>query len=358
MAETQTYVYGVAPAGALRDPLRAQGLPDGRAPVTAIAVGGAAAIVGRHAGPHLGGLPQPELFRRLTIHQRVIEEVMERGDVLPARFGTVLASDDEVRSFLTRWGALVRDSLVRFSGLIEVETAATWDLERALALAARHPDVVAAKESAEQAPHEERFARQVMVGQAVKRALDQRRAQYQEKLLREVGTLARGIQPNPVLTDELVFNVAFLLERQALPAFDAAVERLDEALAGCLSLRRIGPLPPYSFATVSVTRFDARRLAAGRALLGLPGEISEEAVLASYRQLARQAHPDQNPDDPSAAERFAALGAARADLLAYCRSRSRADAVNGEPTLMVMIERNGDSAPADGSARPEEGRHD
>ena len=105
----------------------------------AIAVGGAAAIVGRHTGPHLGGLPQPELCRRLTIHQRVIEEVMERGDVLPARFGTVLASDDEVRTFLTRWGALVRDSLVRFSGLIEVETAATWDLERALALAARRP---------------------------------------------------------------------------------------------------------------------------------------------------------------------------------------------------------------------------
>ena len=256
---------------------------------------------------------------------------MKRGDVLPARFGTVLASDDEVRSFLTRWGALVRDSLVRFSGLIEVETAATWDLEQALALAARHPDVVAAKETAERAPHEERYTRQVMVGQAVKRALDQRRAQYQEELLREVGALAKGIQPNLVLTDELVFNVAFLLERQALPAFDAALERLDEALAGCLSLRRIGPLPPYSFATVSVTRFDARRLAAGRALLGLPGEITEGAVLASYRQLARQAHPDQNPDDPSAAERFAALGAARADLLAYCPQPCRCRRRRSDP---------------------------
>ena len=97
------------------------------------------------------GLPQPELLRRLTIHQRVIEEAMERGDVLPARFGTVLASEDEVRSFLTRWGGPFRESLARFSGLVEVEVAATWDLGRTLARLAAEPEVVAAKAEAEQA---------------------------------------------------------------------------------------------------------------------------------------------------------------------------------------------------------------
>jgi hypothetical protein len=53
-------------------------------------------------------------------------------------------------------------------------------------------------------------------------------------------------------------------------------------------------------------------------------------------------HPDNNLGDPGAAERFAALNAARADLLAYCRSRGHADAANGAPTLMMMIERTGD----------------
>ena len=277
---------------------------------------------------------------------------MERGDVLPARFGTVLASEDEVRLFLTRWSGLVRNSLARFSGLVEVEAAATWDLARILAEIAGQPEIVAAKATAEQAPPQQRVAMQVQVGKLVKQALDQRRARYQDKLLHAVGTLARGVQPNAVLADELVFNVAFLLERQALPAFDAAIERLDAALAGVLSLRRIGPLPPYTFATVSVTRFDAERLAAGRALLGLPGEISDEAVLSSYRRLARQVHPDHNPADPSLAERFAALSAARADLLAYCRSRGRADGTDCGATLMVMIERNGDCA------APEDGRDD
>lgn len=343
MPEMQTYVYGVAGAGGLRAPLRAQGLPDGRAPVRAISVGEAAAIVGRHEGPPVRGLSQPELLRRLTIHQRVIEDAMERGDVLPARFGTVLASEDEVRSFLTHWGGHLRESLARFSGLVEVEAAATWDLGRELADIAGQPEVLSAKAAAEQAPPQERMARQVEVGQIVKRALDQRRTLYQARLLQETGTLVQGIQPNAVLAEELVFNVAFLLERQALPSFDAAIERLDDALAGALTIRRIGPLPPYSFATVSLTRFDAQRLAAGRALLGLPGEISEEAVLTSYRRVARTMHPDNNLADPSAAERFAALNAARADLLAYCRSRGHADMAGGGPTLMMMIERTGEN---------------
>ena len=51
MAEIPTYVYGVAPAGVLSTPLRAQGMPDGQSPVTAIAVGGASAIVGCLPGP-------------------------------------------------------------------------------------------------------------------------------------------------------------------------------------------------------------------------------------------------------------------------------------------------------------------
>ncbi len=148
MAEIPTYVYGVAPAGVLGTPLRAQGMPDGQSPVTAIAVGGASAIVGCYPGPAMNGLPRPELLRRLAIHQQVIEDALGRGDVLPVQFGTVLASEDEVRMLLTGWGGLVRASLTRFSGLVEVEVAATWDLERVIGEIACDPEVMAAKSAA------------------------------------------------------------------------------------------------------------------------------------------------------------------------------------------------------------------
>ena len=167
-------------------------------------------------------------------------------------------------------------------------------------------------------------------------------------LLEVAGPCAECIRPNALLSDELVFDVAFLVPRRAMAEFEAAVDRLDAELAGSCPLRVIGPLPPYTFGTVSITRFDAERLAAGRALLGLAGEISEQGVLSSYRRLARQSHPDGQRAGPDAAQRFAALNAARADLLAYARSRAWVDAADG-PALMVTIGRSEqDGAALDG----------
>ena len=48
------------------------------------------------------------------------------------------------------------------------------------------------------------------------------------------------------------------------------------------------------------------------AVLGLPEDADAAAVRRAYRRLARACHPDANPDDPQAAERFLTLAAAYA----------------------------------------------
>jgi curved DNA-binding protein len=64
------------------------------------------------------------------------------------------------------------------------------------------------------------------------------------------------------------------------------------------------------------------------AVLGLPATATEEEIRHTYRRLALQWHPDRNPGNPQASERFAEISEAYAVLIdpakrgAYDRARS------------------------------------
>lgn len=60
------------------------------------------------------------------------------------------------------------------------------------------------------------------------------------------------------------------------------------------------------------------------AVLGVPRSATPEEIKKSYRKLARESHPDANPDDPHAEERFKAIGAAY-QILSDPEKRQRYD---------------------------------
>ncbi len=59
--------------------------------------------------------------------------------------------------------------------------------------------------------------------------------------------------------------------------------------------------------------------------LGVSKDASEEEIKKAYRKLARQYHPDRNPDDPAAEEKFKEISAAH-DVLADPEKRREYDA--------------------------------
>ena len=59
-------------------------------------------------------------------------------------------------------------------------------------------------------------------------------------------------------------------------------------------------------------------------VLGVPRHADEAAIKKAYRKLAQESHPDQNPDDPQAEERFKRVGRAYA-VLSDAKQRSAYD---------------------------------
>ena len=71
-------------------------------------------------------------------------------------------------------------------------------------------------------------------------------------LLDRLSPLATEVRVDPPASDRVALNAQLLVRRDRRNALDEVVGVLSGALQGHLALRYIGPLPPYSFADLSL----------------------------------------------------------------------------------------------------------
>lgn len=302
-----TYVYGLM-QGEPHLRLEGGGLPDGTTPVSGVSAGGFTAVVSQYQGSAFEELSRADLLQSLLLYQRVIEAAMGEGALIPAKFGTVLRSEEEVRDTLNRFQARLADAFADVGDAVEIDLSATWDVNAVLADVAGDAQLRAAGTASN--PSAKDLDERVRLGSLVAEALEQRRNEYRQRAVRELAPLARDLQSNPLPAEDLVFNLAFLVNREDLARFEAAVDRLGEDLGDTLTFRYVGPLAPHSFATVELTHLSASEIEAARQVMGLGDRISLAELRRRYRGLAAGYHPDRNRDDEEAHRRFSDLTAA------------------------------------------------
>lgn len=295
----------------------------GSSPVYTIAYQDLSCVVSNYSGEEFNSMPKEEIIRCLLAHQAVVERIMREHAVLPVKFGTVLATSDEVRDLLSQGRQRFVDALAWIQGKVEMEVAATWDLKRVLAGIAQQEEIVQLRRYIAQRPAAEARAWQIQAGKRVKEILDARRDAYRDQVLESLKDITLDVQPNALVADEMVINVAFLVPKEHRESFDQRVQELDETFGGEIDFRIIGPLPPYSFSTVEVTRPDAQRIEEARRLLGLGEWASEAELKQASRRLAAQSHPDAHPQDELAERRFAEVQQASERLISYCRGQAQ-----------------------------------
>jgi len=79
---------------------------------------------------------------------------------------------------------------------------------------------------------------------------------------------------------------------------EARLDELDAAFYGRLDFRCVGPLPPYSFATVETLVPTFGAVDGARKRLGLGRQATALEIKQAFRQRARVEHPDCNLNDP------------------------------------------------------------
>lgn len=241
-----TYVYGIVRAGTPM-PYPPAGI-EGR-PVATIERPPLAALVSdAPAGP------VKATRKNLMAHSDVLQKVVAERTVLPMRFGVVMpsaeAAEDEL---LCEHEEDLVAQLDAFEGLVELDLKIVCpeDVQMRAVVAAR-PDVAQLGREVRGKPADATYYDRIRLGELVAQASAALRDELTALVVGAIEPLALRTDIGEPAHEQMLLNVAFLIERERLEEVDRAVRRVDEEIPAGMNLKYVGPLPPYRFVEAAI----------------------------------------------------------------------------------------------------------
>lgn len=329
------YLYGIIKADSSPVSLDSAGI--GR-DLTHISEGGVTAVTDRAPLVDYKSLPKDRVAQDLVAHQQILEEILKQTTVIPAKFGTFLEDEDEVKALLESFYHKLKEALEKFAGRIELDLVATWDQEvifKNLYQEDRGLRQLQVKVAGATDP-KSKIDLKVQLGKKVAEALEKRKKKYLPLIITGLKKCSEDICHHDLMDETMILNSSFLLPREQEKDFERTVEELDKNLNSELKFRIIGPLPPYSFATLEIRKIGTQELKKAGELLGLEEDVSLKEIKTSFRRMATQSHPDHQPVESAgrseAEKRFGRINEAYQLLSDYHES-------GGESNLVVKVSR-------------------
>lgn len=183
-------------------------------------------------------------------HWRVLDETSQHATVLPVRFGTVMEGEQAVRDELIAPNAPRLERLLAdLAGRVQVSVKGDYD-EQALLhdVVSRSPAIARLRDRVRSVPAEAGYYERIELGELVAAQIAHTQAADGQTALERLQPHAiAALNEQPADTSQ-AFSLAFLVERDGLDDFGRAVAELRSAMDGRVTIRYLGPLPPYSFA--------------------------------------------------------------------------------------------------------------
>ena len=101
-------------------------------------------------------------------------------------------------------------------------------------------------------PPQQSYQERAHLGEMVQIALGKKRDADAEMILARLRPLAYQYKSNPVVTDQMILNAAFLVDVSREAEFDQAVQQLDAEIGSRRMLKYVDQVPPYNFVAITI----------------------------------------------------------------------------------------------------------
>lgn len=179
----------------------------------------------------------------LLAHQEVINQVMKEHSVIPMSYGTVLSSEEDVKLLMEKIEPQLKETFPKIENKIEVGLKVIakkdWLAERV------HKDPQLNKLN--QVTAKDSYYRQIEAGEKAKNFIHSLRTEYETKLASPLEKLSVSTKLNEPVSERMLMNASFLIEKSMEEEFDKKVNELYEELSDQVDFNYSGPWPAYNF---------------------------------------------------------------------------------------------------------------
>jgi len=191
----------------------------------------------------------------MIAHQKVLEEVMKRFTVLPVRFSTISEHDNNegVLSILEKDYDKFDDLLNKMDQKKELGLKVLAHDEKIYEnIIEKYDDIRSLRDKLLNLPADKTYYQRMKIGEMVAEALKKETEAYKNTILDVLNPLAEDVKVNDNYGEMMILNTAFLIKNIAEPAFDKAVNDLDEKYGRFMTFKYVGTLPPYNFVNLVI----------------------------------------------------------------------------------------------------------
>jgi len=195
-----------------------------------------------------------ESRRNMMTHTMVLEEVMQQYSILPIRFGTIAPSVEAAMEQVLkrRYGGLI-SAFEEVENRVELGLKAFWYDEIVFReIVEENQDIRRLRDGLVGRSAESTYYERIKLGEMIEAAMTRKRDHDAERILAPLTPLVCKTRANKVITDKMVLNAAFLVDRSNEQEFDKAVEQLDTEMGKRIMFKYVGPVPPYNFVNIVI----------------------------------------------------------------------------------------------------------
>ena len=191
--------------------------------------------------------------RYFAAHQAVLRKLMEDTDLLPMAFGIISAGPKSVRAILSRNRKAISSQLMRVSGKVEMGLKVSWDVPNIFEYMVKiHPDLMEARDRLLNSPRGTTHEQKLELGRLFERLLEADRDRHTDQVEDTLGPVCSEIKRNKCREERDVMNLACLVARTSIAAFETRVLKAASLFDDNFSFDYSGPWAPHNFVEIEM----------------------------------------------------------------------------------------------------------